>query len=91
MVARSGLPARTFKRRFRAATGYAPLDYVQTLRIEEAKQLLETTGEPTDAVAHQVGYDDPAFFRRLFKRRTGVTPARYRQRFQSVGKLRRDS
>jgi hypothetical protein len=36
---------------------YAPLDYVQTPRIEEAKQLLETTGEPTDAVAHQVGYD----------------------------------
>ena len=35
MVARSGLPARTFKRRFRAATGYAPLDYVQTLRIRK--------------------------------------------------------
>ena len=84
MVAQSGLPERSFKRRFKAATGYAPVDYVQTLRIEEAKQLLETTADPTDAVAHQVGYEDPAFFRRLFKRRTGVTPARYRQRFQSI-------
>jgi transcriptional regulator GlxA family with amidase domain len=87
MVAQAGLPERTFKRRFRAATGYAPVEYVQTLRIEEAKQLLETTGEPTDTIAHMVGYDDPAFFRRLFKRRTGITPARYRQRFQSIARL----
>lgn len=81
MVQRSGLPERTFKRRFKAATGYAPVEYVQALRIEEAKQILETTSEPTDGVAQMVGYDDPAFFRRLFKRRTGVTPARYRKRF----------
>jgi transcriptional regulator GlxA family with amidase domain len=87
LIARSGLPERSFKRRFRAATGYAPVDYVQTLRIEEAKQLLETTAEPTDSVAHLVGYEDPAFFRRLFKRRTGVTPARYRQRFRGLGRL----
>lgn len=84
LIEQSGLPERTFARRFKAATGYAPVDYVQTLRIEEAKQLLETTDEPTDAVAAQVGYDDPTFFRRLFKRRTGITPARYRQRFQSL-------
>ena len=41
MVERSGLNARTFARRFRTATGYAPIDYVQALRIEEAKQMLE--------------------------------------------------
>src|SRR5690606_24924363 len=51
MVARSGLTERTFKRRFAAATGYTPKDYVQTLRIEEAKHLLETTAMATDAVA----------------------------------------
>jgi len=89
MIAESGLKERTFKRRFQAATGYSPVDYVQTLRIEEAKQLLESTQEPTDAVAERVGYGDPTFFRRLFKRRTGVTPARYRQRFQSIGKALR--
>jgi transcriptional regulator GlxA family with amidase domain len=84
LIAYSGLPARTFTRRFTAATGYSPVEYVQTLRLEEAKQLLETTGEPTDVVASEVGYEDPAFFRRLFKRRTGVTPARYRQRWQAL-------
>ncbi len=79
----AGLPERTFSRRFRKATGYAPVEYVQALRIEEAKQLLETTAEPTDAVALAVGYADPVYFRRIFKRAVGVTPARYRQRFAS--------
>lgn len=84
MVARSGLPERTFTRRFKAATGYAPVDYVQALRIEEAKQMLEISNTATEAVGTAVGYDDPAHFRRLFKRRTGTTPARYRQRFQGL-------
>lgn len=80
------LNERTFKRRFRAATGYTPVAYVQTLRIEEAKQLLETSTLPSDEIAAAVGYEDPAFFRRLFKRLTGLTPGRYRQRFQSLGR-----
>lgn len=80
MATRSGLPERTFKRRFRKATGYAPVDYVQALRVEEARQYLESTDDPVDAVA-AVGYEDPAWFRKLFKRRTGLTPARYRQRW----------
>ncbi|MCM5679586.1 helix-turn-helix domain-containing protein [Schlegelella sp. S2-27] len=87
MVQRSGLPERTFKRRFTQATGYAPVEYVQTLRIEEAKQLLESTGDAVEAIAAVVGYEDPAFFRRLFKRLAGVTPAQYRLRFQSIRTL----
>jgi transcriptional regulator GlxA family with amidase domain len=86
MASASGLAPRTFKRRFTAATGYTPIEYVQTLRIEEAKHLLETTSAPTDDIGAQVGYEDPASFRRIFKRMTGVTPARYRQRFHSVGR-----
>jgi len=87
MVARSGLNERTFKRRFRAATGQSPMDYVQTLRIEEAKQELETTDTATDEIAHSVGYEDPTYFRRLFKKRTGITPSRYRQRFRTVARV----
>jgi AraC-like DNA-binding protein len=45
------------------------------------------TAEPTDAVGASVGYEDPASFRRIFKRLTGITPARYRQRFRGVGAL----
>lgn len=80
MVARSGLAERTFKRQFKAATGYAPVDYVQSMRIEEAKQMLETEPTAIEEIAVAVGYEDPTFFRKLFRRRVGVTPAQYRQR-----------
>jgi YesN/AraC family two-component response regulator len=53
---------------------------VQALRIEEAKQMLETEATAIEQVSASVGYEDPTFFRRLFKRRAGVTPAQYRQR-----------
>ncbi len=84
MVEKSGLTERTFIRRFRAATGYSPMEYVQTLRIEEAKQMLEATTDSIEAIAIEVGYEDPNFFRRLFKRKVGITPARYRQRFAAI-------
>lgn len=85
MTERSGLTDRTFKRRFRAATGFTPVEYVQTLRIEEAKQYLESTSLGTDEIGALVGYVDPAFFRRLFKRQSGTTPAAYRQRYAMIG------
>jgi transcriptional regulator GlxA family with amidase domain len=89
MVERSGLTPRTLTRRFRAATGYQPIDYVQTLRVEEAKQMLETEELAIDEIAEAVGYDDPASFRRLFKRRAGLTPAVYRRKFRRIATIGR--
>lgn len=87
MISRSGLPRRTFDRRFRAATGYSPKDYVQSLRVEEAKQFLEMDDHSVEAVSEAVGYSDPRAFRRLFKKMTGLSPAEYRRRFSSRGFL----
>jgi transcriptional regulator GlxA family with amidase domain len=84
MTSRSGLRPRTFARRFKAATGYQPMDYVQTIRIEEAKQLLEANYASVEEIGHAVGYEDPTFFRRLFKRRVGMTPAAYRRKFARI-------
>lgn len=81
MVRRSGMAERTFKRRFTQATGFAPIDYVQRLRVEDAKRRLERTEAPVDEISWKVGYEDPAFFRRLFKRVTGLAPGAYRRRF----------
>ncbi len=86
MVEISGLSQRSFKRRFRRVTGLTPLEYVQTLRIEEAKQMLEGTDDAIDTIVEAVGYDDPASFRRLFKRLAGVTPGRYRQRYRQIAR-----
>jgi transcriptional regulator GlxA family with amidase domain len=84
MAERSGLKPRTFARRFRAATGYRPMDYVHALRIEEAKQVIESEKIGIDEIGLKVGYDDPAFFRRLFKRKAGLTPAAYRRKFNRI-------
>jgi len=86
MAERAGLQVRTFSRRFRAATGYRPLDYVHLVRLEEAKRHLERPGVTVDDVGHTVGYEDPASFRRLFRRRIGMTPAAYRRRFSGLGR-----
>lgn len=80
LAMRSGLTERGFHQRFKRATGLAPMEYVQILRIEEAKQLLETTGMALDEIAGEVGYVEPASFRRLFRRLVGVTPSVYRRR-----------
>jgi transcriptional regulator GlxA family with amidase domain len=84
MTRLSGLPERSFKRRFQQATGMPPLQYVHTVRLEEAKHLLETTPLPLDAIANEVGYEDAGFFGRLFKREVNLTPAHYRKRFRSL-------
>ncbi len=79
MVERSGIAPRTFKRRFKRATGLSPLQYVQALRVEAAKKRLEHGADPIEEIAWAVGYDNTAFFRRLFKRWVGVTPGSYRR------------
>lgn len=81
MVAYSGLPPTTCARRFRQATGYTPKHYVQTVRVEEAKQLLESTDASVEQIGQEVGYEDVASFRRLFKRTTGLAPAEHRKMF----------
>src|SRR4029079_5535706 len=83
MLKRSKLAERTFKRRFVIATGLTPIAYVQRLRIEDAKKRLERTDAPVDEISWRVGYEDPAFFRRLFKRTTSLAPAAYRKRFRA--------
>ena len=83
-TAHTNIPERTLKRRFKAATGTTLIEYLQNLRIEEAKRLLEAGQMPVDDISIEVSYEDPSFFRRLFKRLTGLTPSQYRRMFQPV-------
>jgi transcriptional regulator GlxA family with amidase domain len=84
LAARIGMSPRTFIRRFKAATGRLPGAYMQMLRVSSAKEMLERGGVPIQVICSRVGYEDVAFFRSLFKRHTGMTPAEYRSRFAGM-------
>lgn len=84
LAARVGMAPRNFIRHFKTATGRLPGAYVQLLRVSAARELLEQGASSIQAVAARVGYEDIAFFRKLFKRHTGMTPADYRSRFAEM-------
>jgi transcriptional regulator GlxA family with amidase domain len=79
MAKRCGLKERSLLRRFRKATGQTPVDYIQTLRIEEAKQMLETTDLPIEDIAAEVGYTETSSFRNAFRRYVGMSASLYRK------------
>lgn len=80
-AARVNLTPRTLMRRFKGATGMAPLQYQQRVRVAEAKARLETSHHPINRIVWDVGYEDVSSFQRLFKRETGLSMVEYRQRF----------
>ncbi len=81
LAAAAGMTGRTFLRRFIAATGLKPVEYLQHVRIAKAREALERTLTPVDRIAWDVGYSDPAAFRKVFQKLAGMPPAAYRQQF----------
>jgi len=82
LAARACLSERSFARAFRAEIGQTPAAYVETLRVERARALLEDGAESLDAVTRATGFTSPEVLRRAFHRRVGVSPAAYRSRFR---------
>lgn len=76
----AALGVRTLERRWAVAFGEPPLRWLQSVRVEEARRLLERGSESWEAITESCGYSDPASFRELFERRVGQTPGRYRER-----------
>jgi len=79
-----GLSKRNFIRRFKEATQQTPIQYLQNLRLEKAKHLLESSQEAFEQVTYRVGLQDANSFRKLFKQRVGLTPGAYRKQFSWV-------
>jgi len=81
MAAQTHMSERTFLRHFKTATGYTPNTYIQNLRIEKARGLLERTRLPVNRIGWKVGYQDSSAFSRVFKATTGLSAGQYRNRF----------
>jgi len=73
-----GMSTRTFNRRFKAATGTTPLHYLQDIRLNTATDLLKNTNLSVNESMYRVGYQDGAYFTKLFKQKFSVTPSQYR-------------
>ncbi len=78
------LSPRQFNRKFKAFFGVAPAEFVQELRLDEARWLLVNSDSPMDDLAADVGYRSDDTFRRAFERQFGVAPGEYRKRFGGV-------
>ncbi|WP_405781607.1 helix-turn-helix domain-containing protein [Streptomyces sp. NBC_00859] len=83
-AARHGMTPAELRNAVRQGAGCSPKDYLLGIRLGRAKELLAATDLPVAAVARRVGYDDPAYFSRLFTRRVGKAPVVFRQQQGNV-------
>ena len=77
----AAMSERTFMRRFHAATGLSPADWVTRARVDTARELLESTSLSIDQIAERCGLGTPTTLRHHFRKKVGVSPAQYRKRF----------
>ncbi|OQB13778.1 MAG: Arabinose operon regulatory protein [Firmicutes bacterium ADurb.Bin193] len=75
---KSNLSMYRFIHKFKAATGVSPLEYITRIRINGAKDLLSSSSHSISEISSIVGYDNPLYFSRIFKRETGVSPSAYK-------------
>lgn len=78
----AGISARTLARLFTTELGVTPHDFVESMRIDRARNLLEGTGQALKAIAYECGFGGPDQMRAVFRRRLGVSPAQYRASFR---------
>ena len=81
MAERAGMSVRNFSRVFKSETGETPRQYVERVRIERARVLLEETRVPLERIAHVAGFASTEVLRRTFQRHFGTPPAEYARRF----------
>lgn len=85
LAERAAMSLRSFARTFPRATGKTPAHFVETLRIEAARALIEAGTLPLSEIARRCGLGDEQRLRRAFKRQTGITPDAFRSRFAGNG------
>lgn len=79
-AASKGMSVSWFIRNFKKYTGSTPMQYITSIRITNAQMLLETTSYAVNEIARIVGYDNPLYFSRLFRKQRGCAPSQYRKK-----------
>jgi transcriptional regulator GlxA family with amidase domain len=84
LASRACMSRRNFARAFRRETGMTPAAYVEAARVERARMALESGELPVETIARQAGFGTVETMRRAFRRRLGVSPVDYRNRFRRL-------
>ena len=79
LAEKAHLSPNYFIRKFKERTGFTPIQYSTFIKIQRAKSLLENSMKNVFQIMNEVGFDDPAYFSKLFKLHTGCSPKRFRQ------------
>ncbi len=79
LAQRSGLSQRSFQRRFQRACGQSPLQYLQQIRLDSARELLQNSNLPVEEISALCGYNDASYFSKLFKQMNAIAPGQFRQ------------
>ena len=77
-----GMSVSWFIRNFKQYTGTTPIQYIVAVRIANAQMLLETTNDNITEIGHIVGYENPLYFSRIFKKQKGLSPSEYRKQIK---------
>lgn len=78
----AGISEVHFRRCFRKIYKVSPQEYITALRVEHAKERIQYSGGAMDEIAKSVGFRDPGYFSRIFKKKTGFTPSEYRRQIE---------
>lgn len=81
LAERTSISLRNFIRRFKKATNNTPIEYIQRVRVEAAKKMLESTTLNVTQAMFASGYNDDKSFRKVFKKYSGLTPLEYRKKY----------
>ena len=84
IVSQKSINRRTLERRFRKATGNSIIEYVQRVRVESAKKILESDISSVSEAMFSVGYNDTKSFRKVFRKHAGVSPSEYKKKFEGA-------
>ena len=84
LASRLGMGYDNFRRTFKKITGISPAQYMQDIKLEEAKKMLACSSISVKEISYDLNYENPCYFSKAFKKKEGMSPGEYRQMYEGI-------